>query len=346
MKIADITKIIEGTLFVSGEGVDKDEFKRIYDLSDKELNKCLDALKEKYNEDSGINIITFKNKIQLCSNPKYADNIAEILNPIRERSLTKAALETVAIVAYKQPITRTEIEQIRGVNCDYAVQLLQSNNLIEVVGRKDAVGKPLLFGTTEDFLKRFELNSLDELPNHKELLDRIRVIHSEGDSLYREFTIPEEGSENNAEGVEGENGNQESTANIVADAISEPAMEIDENDPSVTESVKVDDEPQYVGEDQEVKVINPAPKKRRRNPLLEPNGEVNVVACANDESKTINSEDDKHGGEKSAALPETTQSLPNEIANQEGAQNGESGAKLSWQERLKMRMAENNNPEE
>jgi len=187
-------------VFVSGDGVDKDEFKRIYDLSDKELNKCLDILKEKYSGDSGVHIIQYKNKIQLCSNPELADNVAEILNPIRERSLTKAALETIAIIAYKQPITRAEIEEIRGVNCDYAVQLLQSNNLIEVVGRKDAVGKPLLFGTTENFLKRFELESLDALPNHKELMDRIRVIHSEGDSLYREFSIPEEdgNSENNA----------------------------------------------------------------------------------------------------------------------------------------------------
>lgn len=197
MKIADITRIIEGVLFVSGDGVDRDEFKRIYDLSDKELNKCLDTLKEKYNENSGVNIISYKNKIQMCSNPALADNIAEILNPIRERSLTKSALETIAIIAYKQPITRTEIEQIRGVNCDYAIQLLQKNNLIEIVGRKDAVGKPLLFGTTEDFLKRFELDSLESLPNYKELLDRIRVIHSEGDSLYREFTIPDEDESSN-----------------------------------------------------------------------------------------------------------------------------------------------------
>lgn len=200
MKLADITKIIEGVLFVAGEGVDRDEFKRVYDLSDKEINKCLEALKEKYNKDSGVNVITYKNKIQLCSNPDLADSIAEILNPIRERSLTKSALETIAIVAYKQPITRTEIEQIRGVNCDYAVQLLQKNNLIEVVGRKDAVGKPLLFGTTDEFLKRFELDSLEALPNYKELLDRIRVIHSEGDSLYREFTIPDE--DENDEGGE------------------------------------------------------------------------------------------------------------------------------------------------
>lgn len=226
MKIVDIAKIIEAVLFVSGDGVDKDEFKRIYDLSDKELNKCIDILKDKYNENSGINIISYKNKLQLCSNPIYADNIAEILNPIRERSLTKAALETVAIVAYKQPITRSEIEQIRGVNCDYAVQLLQNNNLIEVVGRKDAVGKPLLFGTTDEFLKRFELSSLDDLPNHKEVLDRIRVIHSEGDSLYREFSIPEEDEENKAENNEQQNVNKDENNETAKDEQNETEQQI------------------------------------------------------------------------------------------------------------------------
>lgn len=218
MKIADIARVIEAVVFVSGDGVDKDEFKRLYDLSDKEFNKCLDILKQKYSGDSGIHIIQYKNKIQFCSNPELVENVAEILNPIRERSLTKAALETVAIIAYKQPITRTEIEEIRGVNCDYAVQLLQNNNLIEVVGRKDAVGKPLLFGTTETFLKRFELESLDALPNHKELLDRIRVIHSEGDSLYREFSIPEEEQAGealvNTEIASNEGAEQETVTNI------------------------------------------------------------------------------------------------------------------------------------
>lgn len=243
MKIADIAKIIEAVLFVSGDGVDRDEFKRIYDLSDKELNKCLDILKEKYNEASGINIINYKNKIQLCSNPALADNVAEILNPIRERSLTKAALETVAIVAYKQPITRTEIEQIRGVNCDYAVQLLQSNNLIQVVGRKDAVGKPLLFGTTDDFLKRFELTSLDELPNHKELLDRIRVIHSEGDSLYREFSIPDETDEN-AETTE--NSNEVTSSPETAENINENTENTPQNSETTTEGVEQGVEPKIV----------------------------------------------------------------------------------------------------
>ena len=175
MEISEITKVIEGVLFVSGDGVDIDAFKTKYEMNDREFNKCLDLLKEKYNENSGINLIRFKNKVQFCSNPAIADSITDILNPIRERSLTKTALETVAIVAYKQPITRVEIESIRGANSDYAIQLLMSNNLIEVVGRKDAVGKPLLFGTTENFLKRFGLTSIESLPDYEQLLDRIRV---------------------------------------------------------------------------------------------------------------------------------------------------------------------------
>ncbi len=192
MDLNAIAKIVEGVLFVSGEGVEIDEFKSKFEINDREFEKVLNILKAKYNETSGINIIQYKSKVQLCSNPDIVENIAEILNPIRERSLTKAALETVAIIAYKQPITRLEIENIRGSSSDYAIQLLMSNNLIEVVGRKDSVGKPLLFGTTENFLRRFELEGIDKLPNYNEILNRIRVIHSEGDSLYREFTIPED----------------------------------------------------------------------------------------------------------------------------------------------------------
>lgn len=193
MKFEDIARVIEGVLFVAGDGVEIDEFKRKFDINDKEFNKSLDLLKAKYNENSGINIITYKSKVQFCSNPQIVEDISDILNPIRERTLTKAALETVAIIAYKQPITRLEIENIRNVkNADYAIDLLISNNLIEVVGRKDAVGKPLLYGTTETFLKRFGLSDIEALPNYNELLDRIRVIHSQGDSLYREFSIPDE----------------------------------------------------------------------------------------------------------------------------------------------------------
>jgi len=87
----------------------------------------------------------------------------------------------MAIVAYKQPITRLEIDEIRGVGSDYAIQILLQSNLIEVTGRKDTVGKPLLFGTTDQFLKRFELENIDNLPSYEELLEKIKVIETNFD---------------------------------------------------------------------------------------------------------------------------------------------------------------------
>ena len=128
-----------------------------------------------------MHLIEYKNKIQLASNPNYASYISDVLNPIREKSLTRAALETLAIIAYKQPITKLEVEDIRRVNSDYAVQILVDQNMIEVVGRKDAVGKPLLFGTTESFLKRFNLKDINQLPDYEELLERIKTIRQEED---------------------------------------------------------------------------------------------------------------------------------------------------------------------
>ena len=152
-------------------------------------------LKEKYGGKSGIHLLSYNGKIQFASNPAYSDVIACVLNPIRERDLSNAALETIAIIAYRQPVTRLDIEQIRGVNSEYTVQMLLKNNLIEVVGRKEAVGKPLLFGTTDEFLKRFQLESLDELPNYETLLESIKVIGEKNDesrSIYNEYEIPDE----------------------------------------------------------------------------------------------------------------------------------------------------------
>ena len=124
----------------------------------------------------------------------------------------------MAIIAYKQPITKLEIEEIRGVNnCDYAIQILVDQGVIEVVGRKDAVGKPLLFGTNENFLKRFNLQDLAELPDYDGLLERIKVIEEEqlpkSDSLYNEFKIPTE--EELPEFLKGEEGIESITADNI-----------------------------------------------------------------------------------------------------------------------------------
>lgn len=183
-----LSNIIEGILFVAGNGIEIKDIAEKLGIKVEQVERAIKTLKDKHADD-GINVITYKDKVQLTSNPKYAEQISIVLNPIKEKALTKAALETVAIIAYQQPVTRLDIEQVRGVSSDYAIQLLLSHNLIEVVGRKDAVGKPLLFGTTDEFLKKFEIQSLDDLPKYEELMEQIQVIKNDGNSLYREFEV-------------------------------------------------------------------------------------------------------------------------------------------------------------
>lgn len=200
-QVKNIDEIIMSVLFVAGQGVEIEEIADKLSTSQDKVLSSIESLKKKYCGDMGIHVITFKNKgkmkAQLTTNPNYSELITDVLNPIREKALSKATLETMAIIAYKQPITRLEIEAIRGVSSDYAVQVLLSYNLIEVVGRKDVVGKPLLFGTTEEFLKRFELQDLNELPNYEALLERIAVINAntDGDSIYREYDIDDNSDE-------------------------------------------------------------------------------------------------------------------------------------------------------
>lgn len=178
----NLKEVVLSVLFVAGDGIEKDFIAEKLDVSKKEIDKAIEELKKDYAGDNGIHLIEYKNKIQLASNPSYANYISDVLNPIREKSLTRAALETLAIIVYKQPITKLEIEDIRRVNSDYAVQILIDQNMIEVVGRKDAVGKPLLFGTTENFLKRFNVKELGDLPDYEALLERIKTIREEEDA--------------------------------------------------------------------------------------------------------------------------------------------------------------------
>ena len=133
---SELLQVIEGILFVSGQGVEIADIAEKLEIDKKKVEKAIEELKQKH-ENDGVNIITYKTSVQMCSNPKYADDIATVLNPIRERALTKATLETVAIIAYKQPITRLEIEEIRGVQSDYAINLLLEHKLIEIVGRRE-----------------------------------------------------------------------------------------------------------------------------------------------------------------------------------------------------------------
>ena len=193
--VSMLDEIVESLLFLSGNGLKVADIAAQLEVKTSDVNAAVKRLKEKYGGKSGIHLLSYNGKIQFASNPAYSDVIACVLNPIRERDLSNAALETIAIIAYRQPVTRLDIEQIRGVNSEYTVQMLLKNNLIEVVGRKEAVGKPLLFGTTDEFLKRFQLECLDELPDYETLLESIKVIGEKNDesrSIYNEYEIPDE----------------------------------------------------------------------------------------------------------------------------------------------------------
>ncbi|MBR3885529.1 MAG: SMC-Scp complex subunit ScpB [Clostridia bacterium] len=192
----NLESVIESVVFVAGEAVSVADLCVKFDVKPKEVEKAVNNLKKKYDEKSGIQILFFNNKIQFSSNPKNVDYVTAVLNPIRQRNLTKATLETIAIVAYKQPVTRLEIEEIRGVNSDYALNVLLEHKLIEIVGRKDTVGKPSLFGTTDEFLKRFDISSVSDLPKYEDLMAQIEKIRETySDSLFNRFepvTPPEE----------------------------------------------------------------------------------------------------------------------------------------------------------
>lgn len=187
----NLEQVLESLLFVAGEAIAISDITAKLEATKAEVEKAAKKLQEKYNKDCGINLLMFNSKLQFSSNPRYAEPVSVVLNPIRQRSLTKATMETASIIAYKQPITRMEIEEIRGVGCDYAINILLEHKLIEIVGRKDTVGHPALFGTTDEFLKRFDISSIDELPDYNQMLEDIKKINEKKDdgSLYNNFKI-------------------------------------------------------------------------------------------------------------------------------------------------------------
>lgn len=166
-------------MFASGNSVSLKFFAEKLGVSVKQIEKSVAELAEKYKDDCGIHLLNFNGKVQFASNPAYKDEVALILNSIKEKEFTKTILECAAIVAYKQPITRAELEDIRRVNSDYAVRTLLDLGMIAPCGRKDSIGHPVLYGTTDTFLKRFKIADLGELPDYTTLLGQISSL-SEG----------------------------------------------------------------------------------------------------------------------------------------------------------------------
>lgn len=156
---------IEAILFVAGDAVDTKDLARALGLEEKRIRKVLRELESEYDfQQRGFMLKRFGSKIQLATRPIYAEDVVRLLQPVQKQSLSQAVMETLAVVAYRQPVTRAEVEQIRGVKCDYSLQSLINKGLIQEVGRKETVGRPILFGTTEEFLSRFGIENLDMLP--------------------------------------------------------------------------------------------------------------------------------------------------------------------------------------
>jgi len=167
----EIKQLIESIIFVSPGPVTIKELNHYFkEYETKDLRKMLKELISEFeNSDRGFELVEISNGYQFRSKPEFAEEIINYNKEIKKFRLSKASLEVIAIVAYKQPITRVEIEQIRGVDCSGVINLLLDKRLLEIKGRKDVPGKPFLYGTTDEFLETFNLKNLKELPTLKEI---------------------------------------------------------------------------------------------------------------------------------------------------------------------------------
>ena len=163
----ELLPIAEGLLFLVGdEGITEELMAKSLEISEEISQQLLDSLQKKYQDDSfGMEVVCYGGIWKFMSKAIVHPFAQKLFQSAKTSALSQSALETLAIVAYKQPITRVEIEEIRGVGCDMMLRKLQARNLITEVGRSDAPGRPILYGVTEEFMDSFKLLSLDELPD-------------------------------------------------------------------------------------------------------------------------------------------------------------------------------------
>lgn len=172
MEIKKLQGVIEAILFTMGESVELERIAAAIEHDEETTRKLINGLMDQYAEEGrGIRIIELDRSYQMCTKKEMYEYLIRIAKQPKRYVLTDVLLETLSIIAYKQPVTKLEIEKIRGVKSDHAVNKLVEYGLVEEVGRLDAPGRPLLFGTTEEFLRRFSVQSLDELP----ILDPVRM---------------------------------------------------------------------------------------------------------------------------------------------------------------------------
>lgn len=165
MKIREMEAALEAVLFTMGQAVSLDSLARAVEQDQETTRKLLHEMMDRYEEeDRGIRLLELSGSFQLCTKKEYYGNLIRVAGEPKKQELSESALETLSIIAYKQPVTKAEIEKIRGVSSDHAVNKLVEYNLVTELGRLDAPGRPLLFGTTEDFLRSFGVQSVEDLP--------------------------------------------------------------------------------------------------------------------------------------------------------------------------------------
>ena len=165
MKIKETEAAIEAILFAMGDSVELSQIAKAIGVDESTTEKMLHHMMDRYLEENrGIQIIELEHSFQMCTKKKYYEYLVNIALHPQKPVLTDVMLETLSIIAYKQPVTKAEIEKIRGVKCDHAINKLVEYSLIRELGRLDAPGRPILFGTTEEFLRCFGVQDLDELP--------------------------------------------------------------------------------------------------------------------------------------------------------------------------------------
>ena len=157
--------VIEAVLFAMGDSVEISKLSHVLEVSEEQIRKIVAEMNKKYSEeDRGIYIVELADAVQLCTKPELYEYLIKVAKAPRKYVLSETLLETLSIIAYKQPVTKLEVEKIRGVSCGHAVNRLVEFNLVQEPGRLDAPGRPLLFGTTEEFLRTFGVKSLGDLP--------------------------------------------------------------------------------------------------------------------------------------------------------------------------------------
>jgi segregation and condensation protein B len=188
MEMNEYKAIVEGLLFAAGdEGLSLQQIASVLEIKEEQAKEIVFALKEEYElGQRGIQLVELAGVFQLATRKEHAPYLKKLVESPSSTSLSQAALETLAIIAYRQPITRAEIEEIRGVKSDKPIQTLMGKALIKEVGRAEGTGRPILYGTTKEFLDYFGLKTLEELPPLPELQEE-EEIEKEADLFFKKF---------------------------------------------------------------------------------------------------------------------------------------------------------------